>query len=166
MAKNLISGPILAGLAQIWASKNFLRDFTSTGCQNCRKHFSYAISGKIMIKTQENCKLAHFGPDLCPLGPNSGCHPPLKNLALSVIRYDQLSPCKIPAKTNKPIFTKFSDGRTERWTDRRTRVISQDAVRLTSSVQQDSLDLRFCKLQICPPCCKILKQRKRGDFEQ
>ena len=27
-----------------------------------------------MIKTQENCKLAHFGPDLCPLGPNSGCH--------------------------------------------------------------------------------------------
>ena len=32
MAKNLISGPILAGLAQIWASKNFLRDFTSTGC--------------------------------------------------------------------------------------------------------------------------------------
>ena len=35
-----------------------------------------------------------------------------------------LPSCKIPAKTNKPIFTKFSDGRTERWTDRWTRVIS------------------------------------------
>ena len=54
-------------------------------------------------------------------------------------------------KTNNPILRKLSDrrmdgqtdgrtdGRTGRPTDRRTRVISQDAVRLTSSIQNPAL---------------------------
>ena len=32
IAKNLVSKPILAPLAQIWAPENFLLDFTSTRC--------------------------------------------------------------------------------------------------------------------------------------
>ena len=51
-----------------------------------------------------------------------------KNLASSVTRYHgQLSSCTISEKTNDPILRK----RTDRW----TRIISQDAVRLTSNVQ-------------------------------
>ena len=55
-----------------------------------------------------------------------------QKLALSVNRYrGQLSSCTISEKTDDPILIKFSDGQT----DRRTRVISKDAARLTSSVQ-------------------------------
>ena len=55
------------------------------------------IQGKRVIKTQEN----------------------------GITRYhDQLSSCTISEKTNDLILRKFSDGRTDGWTDRRTRVIS------------------------------------------
>ena len=55
-----------------------------------------------------------------------------KNLASLATRYhSQLSSCTIPAKTNDPVLRKLSEGRTHR----RTRVISSDAVRLTSNVQ-------------------------------
>ena len=47
------------------------------------------------------------------------------NLAFSVTRYHgQISEYKISEKTNDPIMSKFSDGRTDRQTDRRTSVIS------------------------------------------
>ena len=46
-------------------------------------------------------------------------------------QYGQLSPSTISEKTSDPIFRKLSDV----WTDTRTRVILQDAVRLTSSAQ-------------------------------
>ena len=88
-----------------------------------------------MIQTQENGEKPHFGPDLSPLSPNS-CHlppPPQKNMASSVTRYhDQLSACKI---STDPFSRKLSDGQMDRQTDRWTRVILWDAVRLTSSVQ-------------------------------
>ena len=42
------------------------------------------------------------------------------NLAFSVTRYHgQISECKISEKTNDPIMSKFSDGRTDRQTDGR-----------------------------------------------
>ena len=31
------------------------------------------FQGERMIQTQENAEKPHFGPDLSPLGPNSGC---------------------------------------------------------------------------------------------
>ena len=85
--------------------------------------------GRLMIRTQENGEKPQFGP----LGPNSGRQKFFfKNLGTSLTRYhDQLSSCTISEKTNDPILRKFSDGRI----DRRTRVISKDAFRLTSSVQ-------------------------------
>ena len=46
-------------------------------------------------------------------------------------QYGQLSPSTISETTSDPIFRKLNDV----WTDTRTRVILQDAVRLTSSAQ-------------------------------
>ena len=79
-----------------------------------------------MIQTQENGKKLHFGPDLGPLRPNSGRQFFFfKNLALSATRYrDQLLSCTTSEKANYPILRKFSNGRTDGQTDRRTRVIS------------------------------------------
>ena len=55
----------------------------------------------------------HFGPDLGPLDPSSGCKIFSKNLASLVTRYhSQVSSCKISEKTNDPILRKFSDGET------------------------------------------------------
>ena len=52
--------------------------------------------------------------------------------------HGQFSSCTTSEKTIDPIFRKLSDGRadghTDRGTDRRTRVISYDVVRLTLSV--------------------------------
>ena len=62
-------------------------------------------------------------------------------MALSVTRYRvQLSSSRISEKTNDPdpVFGKFNDGRTDGQTERRTRVISYDAVKLTSSIQKCS----------------------------
>ena len=76
--------------------------------------------GKLMIKTQENGEKPHFGPNLGPLGPNWGRRNFFQNLASSVFRYHgQLSSCTISEKTHDPILRKFSDGRTDGWTDGR-----------------------------------------------
>ena len=87
-----------------------------------------------MIKTQENDEKPDFGPELGPLGPNSGSQ--FFFPTSSVTRYHgQVSSCTISEQTSNPILRKFCDGRTDGQTDRRTRVIPQDAVPLTSSVQ-------------------------------
>ena len=84
------------------------------------------FNGKLMIQTQENSKKNSFWAGFRPVGPKFW--PPIyffKNLALSVTRYHgQLSSCTISEKTNELILRKFSDGRTDRQTDRRTRAIS------------------------------------------
>ena len=93
------------------------------------------FQGKLMIQTQENGEKPYFGPDLGLLGQNSGRHFffSFKNLASPVtIYHGQLSSCTISEKTNDPTLRKLSN----RQTDRRTRVISWDAVRLTSGVQK------------------------------
>ena len=60
----------------------------------------------------------------------------LKNLPSSVTRYhDQLSSCTISEKTNDLILRKLSDGRTDGRTGRQSKVMSQEAAHLTSSVQ-------------------------------
>ena len=77
-----------------------------------------------MIQTQDNGEKPHFGPrNFC-----------FKNLTRSVTRYHgQLSSCTISEKTNDPILRKLSDGRTDGRID--GRVISEEAARLTPSVQ-------------------------------
>ena len=79
------------------------------------------FQGKLMIQTRENAKNPHFGPDLGPVGPNSGRQFFFKKLASSVTGYHgQLSSCTISEKTNDPILRKFSDGRTDGQTGRQT----------------------------------------------
>ena len=41
--------------------------------RHCHKQSTYSTSKKIIIQTQANGKKLHFGPDLGPLVPNSGC---------------------------------------------------------------------------------------------
>ena len=97
------------------------------------------ILGLIFVTLlQENGEKPHFGPNLGPLGPDSGHQISLfKNLVASVTRYQgQLSSCTISEKTNDPILSdRRMDGQTDGKADRRTRAISQDAVRRKSSVQ-------------------------------
>ena len=88
MAKNLIWGPILAHVAQIWCPKflfcgfylHWILDIVASNCMQ--------FQGKRMIQPQENGKKPNFGPGLGPLGPNSGCHFFLKkDLNSPVSRY-------------------------------------------------------------------------------
>ena len=64
-----------------------------------------------MIQTQKNGEKPDFGPDLGPLGPNSGRRFSFfKNVASSATRYHgQLSSCTILEKTNDPIVRKLGD---------------------------------------------------------
>ena len=53
------------------------------------------FQGKLIIRTQENGKKPHFGPDLVLLGSNSGSQIFFKNLASSVTRYHGQLLCTI-----------------------------------------------------------------------
>ena len=121
MAKSLISDPILARSAHIWHRNFFSWSLSLLDVRNCCKLLSYhRMQEKSMIQTQENGKKPHPGPDLGSLVPNSGRQFFFKNLVSSVTRYHgQLSSC-----SNDPILRKFSDGPTDRWTNRQTEVIS------------------------------------------
>ena len=130
MTKNLILWP------QIFSWVLTLPDH-----RHCHKLLSYAILGKLIMKTQENGEKPHFGHDLGPLGPYTGSQFFFLSFffffqASSVTRYHgQLSSCTILEKANNLILRKFSDRRTDGPADRQARGISLDAVRLTTSVQ-------------------------------
>ena len=83
-----------------------------------------------MKQTWENDKKLSFGPNFGPFGPNSGQQFFFsKNLASSVTSYHgKLPSCTILEKSNNPILRKLIDRQM-------TKVISWDAVRLTSSIQ-------------------------------
>ena len=78
------------------------------------------FQGKSMTQTQDNVKKPHFRSELGLLGLSSGCHffkiwlPQLLDIMVNFhhVQYQK--------KTNDPILTKFSDGRT----DGPTRVVS------------------------------------------
>ena len=72
------------------------------------------FQGKPTIQTQENGEETHFGPDLGPLGADSGRQFFFKNMASLVTRYHgQLSSCTLLEKNNHPILRKFSEGRSD-----------------------------------------------------
>ena len=112
------------------------------------------FQGKLMNQTWENGKKPSFRPNLVHLTQIWAANFFFINLAPSVTRcYGQLSSCIISEKTNDPILRKLSDGWMDRWrdrwtdgqkdglTDRWTRVIPQDAVRLTLSIQNEMIIL-------------------------
>ena len=109
---------------------------SKTNKPNLRKwlKISSKTNGPNLRKWQQTQLLAQSWPIWPKFGPSIF----LKNLASSVTRYDcHLSPCTTSEKANDPILRKLSDGQTDGQMGRETRVISQDAVRLTSSVQHD-----------------------------
>ena len=125
MAKNLISGPDLNRLTQIWVPKIFFVGFTSTRCLTlsqvtsiCKEKFqSFKISnGPNSRKWQKESFWAWFRP------AGTKFEPPIfffSNMASSVTRYyGQISSCTISEKTNDSIFGKFSERRTDKLIDR------------------------------------------------
>ena len=134
MAKNLISGQILAPLALIWVPKFFSRILPLLDVRHCCKLKFYSISMKTNKPNLRKWKKTSFGPDFGTFDPNSGCwfffFFFFKNLAPSVTRYHcQLSLCAKSEKTNLSILSKLSDGRTDGQTNwqadrQRTQVIS------------------------------------------
>ena len=73
------------------------------------------FQGKHMIQTQGNDQKTHFGPDLGPLGPNSGHQFFFQNLASSVARYySQQYQKKLMIQSRENLVT---DGRTDGQTD-------------------------------------------------
>ena len=74
MAKNLILGPILACLVQIWGPDFFSWVLLILDVRHCHKLSLYAISRKTYDPNLANGEKPHFGPDLGLLGPNSGRH--------------------------------------------------------------------------------------------
>ena len=115
MTKWLISGTILACLAQIWASKILFEGFTS---KYCRKLSLYVISRKTYDPNSIKRRKTSFWVWFRPVGPKFQLPKSfLKNLAPPVARYHgQLSSCTISEKTNDSILRKLSDG----WTDSQT----------------------------------------------
>ena len=100
------------------------------------------FQGKLMIKIQKNGKKPHFGPDLGPLGPNSGRQTFFSKIWLRqsldvVVNYHHLQSQK---KTNDPILRKFSDGRT-------------DGDRQTEKQTEESDYIRGCSTNFERPVC-------------
>ena len=101
---------------------------------------------KLMNQTWENRKKPSFEPDFGPFGPNLGhqlffsknwlC----QSLDIMVSYHHVQYQKKLMIQSWENIVT---DGQTDGQTDRRTRMISQDAVRLTSSVQNKEQYLTF-----------------------
>ena len=149
MAKKLILGLILALLAQICPTPTphpqfYLFILPLLDVRHCCKLSLCAISRKTNKPNMRKWQKPIFRPNFGPFGLKSGHHFFFfKNLALSVTRYHgQLSSCTISEKTNDPILRIVSERWTDRQTvtDRRTRVISKDAVWLTSKSIKSASD--------------------------
>ena len=135
MVKNLILGPIFAFLTKILATKFFFRVFyldqmldivASCNCMQFQEK-------RMQFKLSKMVKNLILGLIQACWAKIQTANFFLKNLASSVTRYHgQLSSCTISEKTNDPILRKLSGGPK----DGRTRVISQEAVRLMQSIQK------------------------------
>ena len=71
MVKILISGPTLARLSQIWATKTFSRVLPFLDVRHYRKLSLYAISRKTYGPNTRKWRKPHFVSDLGPLDSKS-----------------------------------------------------------------------------------------------
>ena len=70
MVKNLVSGPILAPLDQIWALKIFFHRFDLYYMlEIVASYHSIQFQGELINQTRENSKKPSFGPNF---GPDMG----------------------------------------------------------------------------------------------
>ena len=135
MAKNLILSPILACLAEIWVQKIFSCILLLIDVRYCRKLSSYSISRKTFNPNSRKWGEASFWAWFRHVGPKFG--QPIffskiwlcQSLDIMVSYHHVKHPKKLMIQSWKNLLT---NGRT----DGQRNMISQDAVRLTSSVQQ------------------------------
>ena len=122
MAKNLISGPILDCLAQIWVPNFFSWVLPILDVRYCCKLSLNATSTKRYDPNSRKWRKTSFWAWFRSIGPKFRL--PnffLKNLTSSITRYHgQLSSCTISEKTNDSILRKFSDWRKDGRTDGQT----------------------------------------------
>ena len=122
MAKNLISGPLLAPFGPNLAPKIFCRRFHLCWMlQIISRYLFMQFQGKL-INLSKMIKNLVSGPILAHLAkiPVTNFSFFFKNLASSITRYyGQQSSCTISEKTNDPILRKLSDGRKDGRTDGR-----------------------------------------------
>ena len=102
MPNNLISGPILACLAQIWAPNFCLWVLLLLDVRHCLKQSLHTTSSKTYDPNSIKWQKTHFGANLVQLRPNSGRQFFFfKNLASLVTRYHgQPPPCRNQKKTS------------------------------------------------------------------
>ena len=98
---------------------------------------SYTTSRTTKEQNLRKWQKTQFRDRFWPIWPKFGPPTFFKNILPSLVTryYGQLSSCTISEKNDNSIQRKLSDGQTDRPPDRRVRVISYDAVRLTSSVK-------------------------------
>ena len=90
MAKNLILGPTVAHLVQIWAQKIFFVGFTSKVMLDIVvSYHCIQFQGKLMIQNQEN------GENLGPLGRIQATKIVFQKSVFVTIYYGLLSSCTI-----------------------------------------------------------------------
>ena len=131
MAESLVSGPILAPLAQIWTSKFIFVNVISTRCWTLLQAI-IVFQGKLMNQTWENNKKPCFGPivaHLAQIGTTKICVRHSLNIMVSYHHVQYQKKLMIQSWENL-----VTDGRT----DGQARLIPQHAVRLASSFQQAS----------------------------
>ena len=109
MAKNLILGPILACLSEIWALKIFSWILLLIDLRYCRKLSLYSISRKKYDPNSRKWGKTSFGPDLDTLDPNSGRQFVFSKIWFGqsldiMVRYHH---AKYLKKTNDPILKKI-----------------------------------------------------------
>ena len=146
MAKNLILGLVFACFGP-----NLVPSFFFFFCRCYLNQMLYIVAnyhcmqfqGKPKNQTLENGKKPSFGPNFCPVGPNSACHfffffqtsgsvshqiPWSANIMYSM------------RKPNDPMLRKLSYESTDGEMDRRMRVILQDT---TTNVERPKMKLGF-----------------------
>ena len=72
MTKNLISGPILVCLPQIWAAKNFHKFYLYEWLDIAPSYYAMRFKGKLISHTRESRKKPNFGPEFRPFDQNVG----------------------------------------------------------------------------------------------
>ena len=106
--KHLISDPVLARLAQMWAHKICFVVLALLIVKHYSKLSCYAISRNEMNETWENGEKPNFGPDFSLFRPNLGPKSFLRVLPQLVVRNcSNLSLYVISRKINEPNLRKW-----------------------------------------------------------
>ena len=154
MAKNKFWTWFWLVLTQIWFPRTFMAGFSSNRCYTL-------LQGKLIDQIEKIEKKLVSGPILAYLAQIQAAKMffQKRGFVSHEISWSAIIMFNI-RKTNDPILRKLKDERPHGRTDRWTRVISKDAVWLTSSVQKKNSFLSFFSTLESWIPWKILKVEK------